>query len=535
MGKFDSYEYVDISEGGNQYSGIDFEERPMVDARYVRSKNEYDHGNPLIEALPPLMGINAMSITPIRGYNREAVKKMNDNERMEEVTKLKSWRFPLPFQKELTFQFHNSLTVGYRSRKIRTIGMDEQKELYVSPSISVTSDAFALLGCSGTGKSTAIENVLKQYPQVIRHSFDDGTVFHQIVYLYVTCPSNSNMRTLLDNIAKQVDIALGNTDYLYFNLIGKQKTIGDKASRLVDIIKAFGVGTIIIDEIQFINTSVNTESSYNALLTLANEGGVRINVVGTEEAYDKIFGSSLKMYRRSGIMINSDNYCTNINFFATICKSLTTYQWFDEPVEFSYEMLDTMYELTGGIIALLINLYTKIHDVYLGFPKSKRPKVTESFIRKVSEKTFVGLDKHLVEISHNREMIEIAKREQKIREYLEEPNEMKLIAEMTAKENQAEASIKLQNVVETVKKTVEITGLKVSQGDIYRLTEKILSEAKYSASTESELASAVYRRLQGANTGKRKTRKTKKNSKEHIDICNFLENDNHSIKDSEAV
>lgn len=532
MGKY-MYEYLDAVVGENQYKDIDFDESPVVDARYIKSTNEYDQDNPLIEALPPAMRIQDVIPATIRGYNREKIKDMSDDERMAEITKLKSWRFPLPFQQGLNAQFHKSLTLGYRFRKIKAIGLKEQEKIFVSPSISVTSDAFALLGCSGTGKSTAIENILKHYPQVIRHTFDDGTVFYQIVYVYVTCPSNSNVRTLLDNIARQIDMALGNTDYMYFNLVKKQKTIGDKASHLVDIIKAFGVGTIIIDEIQFINTTSSTESSYNSLLTLANEGGVRINVVGTEEAFDKIFGSSLKLNRRSGIMINADSYCADINFFATICRSLTSYQWFDDSVEFDDNMIITMYELTGGIIALLINLYAQIHTEYLQFPKDKRPKVTATFIRKVSEKTFVGLDKHLNGIKNNRAMIAMAKKELKINEHLEPPKERELIAEMT--ENTALVSVKFQNIVDNIKLTAKTTGLKVTQDEIYSWTEKIMAEAKYSASTEDEIASAVYKQLQKEHSRKGKAKKTKKNSDEHIEICNFLDNDVQTLEGFEKA
>lgn len=532
------YNYCDtISSGENQYSGIDFEDTNVVDAKYVMSTNEYEQGNPLIEALPPPLSEEAIVPGAIRGYNRAKIKDMSDVERMREIAKLKNWRFPLPFQTGLNAQFHKSLIVGYSSRKIKAFGLDGQKKLYVNPSLGVTSDAFALLGCSGTGKSTAIEAMLSHYPQVIRHSFCDGSVFYQIVYVYVTCPANSNIRTLLDNIAKQIDIALGNTDYMYFNLIKKQKTIGDKASHLVDIIKAFGIGTIIIDEIQFINISANTESSYNALLTLANEGGVRINVVGTEEAYDKIFGSSLKMYRRSGIMVSSDNYCADINFFTTICRSLTAYQWFDDYIDFDNDMIVTMYELTAGVIALLVNLYSKIHDEYLRFPRGYRPEVTSAFIKMVSENAFVGLNKHIDAMANKRKMLELSKKELQIKEFLERPEDKEKIAEITTKENTLAASSRINNIVATVKTTVATTGLKVTADEICRWTEKMAADPQNSTLSEAEVAAAVYKQLAQRNSikGKTRSRKTKKNSKEHIAICNFLDNDVQTVEDIEAV
>ena len=47
------YDYVDVEDGCNQYSDVDFENTLIVDAKYVHAMIPSDRGNRYIEALPP--------------------------------------------------------------------------------------------------------------------------------------------------------------------------------------------------------------------------------------------------------------------------------------------------------------------------------------------------------------------------------------------------------------------------------------------------------------------------------------------------
>lgn len=77
-------------------------------------------------------------------------------------------------------------------------------------SANSANSSFALLGYSGVGKSTSLNQLLMDYPQLIIHKIP-GTEdrIPQIVYLVVNCLPNSNFNELYISIGKAIDRALG--------------------------------------------------------------------------------------------------------------------------------------------------------------------------------------------------------------------------------------------------------------------------------------------------------------------------------------
>ncbi|WP_164722734.1 ATP-binding protein, partial [Enterobacter hormaechei] len=73
-----------------------------------------------------------------------------------------------------------------------------------------------IVGLSGIGKTTAIDAVLRTYPdQVIRHEIYQGSrlPITQIVWLKVTCPENGSISSFCREFARQLDQALGVDKY----------------------------------------------------------------------------------------------------------------------------------------------------------------------------------------------------------------------------------------------------------------------------------------------------------------------------------
>lgn len=70
---------------------------------------------------------------------------------------------------------------------------------YAPPESTATS--LSILGCSGSGKTTTINKILRYYPQVIKHHAPGLT---QIVYLKIDCPHDSSLRNLCLNFLEQL-------------------------------------------------------------------------------------------------------------------------------------------------------------------------------------------------------------------------------------------------------------------------------------------------------------------------------------------
>ena len=136
----------------------------------------------------------------------------------------------------------------------------------------------------------SLKQLFDNIPQVIMHHPDSGTSIPQITYLVVSCMPNSNFSTLYRQIGEAIDNALGNPEPIYEVMINKKcKSLADKQLKVCQLIEMFSVGTIVLDEIQLIDFNTNRENSYEGLLGIVNKTKVALSVVGTDEAYKKLF------------------------------------------------------------------------------------------------------------------------------------------------------------------------------------------------------------------------------------------------------
>lgn len=512
------YDYINIDDNVSQYDDIDFGENKIIDARYIPAALDEDKGNPYIEALPIPRRDASIRLAYTRSlpsYRYEEVKSMNTFEKMLAVGALRKLRFPLPFNEELEFEFYNALVTSYRARKqIMSINSNVEyfsenckqnsHSILAGDSADATNAGFSLIGYSGCGKSSAIKTLVSHYPQVIMHHRDEIDRFPQIVYLVVNCVANSNFAALYEGIGDAIDKALGNIVPVYAQEIAKTKSLGQKAEKVKLYIERFGVGIIVFDEIQLIDFSHTKENSFESLMTLSNRTKVAIAVVGTEDAKDKMF-KELRTSRRVGRMIKGSTYCESKNYFAFLCESLFRYQWFDEPVQLTKDIVDALYDVTKGIVDQLIGIYTCMHYEY--FRRKKKVSITPEFIRGVANKYYPNMQKVLEHMNVDEQEGALAKIKM---------NAELTLAEMLDKEKQEQAEkkildnanihsktqIQLSNVVSNISGLYDFTDEQIqnafnkvmsrksnegkSEREISRLTLDILTKAASKARTPSK-------------------------------------------------
>ena len=146
-----------------------------------------------------------------------------------------------------------------------------------------------------------------------------------------------------------------------------------------------------MDEIQLIDFNSNRENSYEGLLGIVNKTKVALSVVGTDEAYKKLF-TMLRNARRAGDFIDASAYTTDKDYFNMLVNMLLTWQWLDTPIQWSKELSDTLYECSGGIINMLIWLYKWIMLEYIDSKsKGKIETIDKKFIVRVNNKHFKQL------------------------------------------------------------------------------------------------------------------------------------------------
>lgn len=180
---------------------------------------------------------------------------------------------------------------------------------------AATNAGFSLLGYSGCGKSSALEILFSNYPQVIVHNNGTTSRFIQIVYLTVNCVANSNFSALYNATGSAIDKALGYQEPFYVKTIDRARNLGLKVDRVRELVERFGIGIIVFDEIQLIDFGSTRENSFEGLMTLANKTKVAVAVVGTEDAYEMMFNAKLRTGRRLGATIIGHQYCKNYEYF----------------------------------------------------------------------------------------------------------------------------------------------------------------------------------------------------------------------------
>ena len=415
------YEYVTgLQLGERQYDrDYNFDENKIVNARYIKTAG-YE-GNPYIEALP--RGYSYMEIQyaynkPVTVPTVDELQAMDEYEQEDSVDILDNFRVSLPFHTLLEKQFHQALISSYKRRKIiedsdydvhLTIkGKDVVTHNKLVPkNMSDPAIGFTLLGTSGCGKSTGINMLLSHYPQTIFHNWDSWQRRVQIVYLLVHCTPNSNFQKLYENIGEAIDNALGNYDDTY-KVQFKKGTLGDKYDLLKQLVSKFAIGVIILDEIELMDLKSNKESSFEALLALTNESGVAICIVGTMDAYAKLFNKA-RTARRTGVAIIANRYCYAKNIFKRIVICLQINQWGRQKVDYANDeqLLDALYRATHGVISDLIQIYKMIQKEQLKYVpcindseevKQKKmvatpPEITADYILKTGQKYFEILNK----------------------------------------------------------------------------------------------------------------------------------------------
>ena len=99
--------------------------------------------------------------------------------------------------------------------------MRDKRREYAVPGYHPNASGFTIIGVSGVGKSTAVESVLRLYPQVIEHREYKGKPLSltQLVYLKLDCPHNGQLGGLCYSFFEEIDRVLGTDYYDQYTLI----------------------------------------------------------------------------------------------------------------------------------------------------------------------------------------------------------------------------------------------------------------------------------------------------------------------------
>lgn len=334
-------------------------------------------GNPLIEALPiKQTWENVMEVfSNYPEYSEEIADHPDPLVRDEYLNRIEEIRQPLTDYEACFRAVERAIKKGYSAKNPLSPTtaqylhylIDERPEIeprtgYFQPK----GDGLTLIGESGVGKTSMVEQVLSYFPNVIEHESYRGQELElrkQVVWIKVDCPSNSSVRDLCEEILSTLDLTLDRE---------KTKpagTIGALIRQLEQCMKSSFIGMLVIDEMQ--NLKFQRTGGENNLLRflhrLMNKLGVPLFFVANPP-FDLSLVKELKAARRaeSGYhhtmsILERDSVSWN-----AFIEQLWQYQWTNIYTELTKELNDALHSLSVGNIDMASRTYREAQRLIIG-------------------------------------------------------------------------------------------------------------------------------------------------------------------------
>ncbi|WP_066073408.1 ATP-binding protein [Neobacillus soli] len=370
----------------------------VIKAQYKEQLiSQYKH-NPYIEALPEIYDISkAASRISRKPLFDSHERNLPDHHRIHAVWSLADYIKPMPRHIQLENSISIALRQGYKARNpLNTEWKRQMVESFENldwtsdeyqPRIRSTASGFALMGLSGVGKSTAVESVLGLYPQVIKHKEYNGAVLNhqtQIVWMKLNCPYNGSLKGLCLDFFKNLDELTGETYYKKFNK--KHINVDTLVVEMGHLANIFGLGVLVIDEIQFLSQAVKggSKAMMNFFIKLINSIGLPVILVGTPASLF-LFDDLATARRNEGF--GTDlwlNYPKN-EIWDDFVRGIWKYQWTKEENPLTPAIEKAIYDCTQGIPDFAIKLYMLTQWQVIG---EENEKISASLIRDVAGKKF---------------------------------------------------------------------------------------------------------------------------------------------------
>ena len=231
------------------------------------------------------------------------------------------------------------------------------------------SDSFSIIGPSGIGKSTAIAKsiALSGGGQIIATENPYALI---IPCINVQCPHDCSVKGLLLAILSQVDMLAGTR---YEHLAVKNRASIDSLIGTVSQVALNNILLIVIDECQNICRNKGGVNLVASMTQLINASGVSICLVGLPET-ELFLGKEMQLARRSvGLSYSALPYD---GYFIRFCETLFSYQYVTQPSKLTPELIDLIYECTGGIIAIVVSVIMEAQQIAILTGKEELGKET---------------------------------------------------------------------------------------------------------------------------------------------------------------
>ncbi|HEV7378055.1 MAG TPA: ATP-binding protein [Pyrinomonadaceae bacterium] len=372
----------------------------VVHAVYRESQIPDYQGNPLIEALPPVLTEEQamVRLEHCPKYD-ETQRHAPDHIRYHLIQNGMKFFAPLDIHVDLERRFSCLLRVGYTSRNPLSKGfwneldsklasLDQywdQYKLEQSQSPS-TAPGFNIIGISGIGKSQSVLRVLSLYPQVINHSrYRNRNFTHsQITWLKLDCPFDGSIKGLCISFFQAIDDIL-RTNYR-IDYSSRRMSIDELLTNMAVVAANHLLGVLVIDELQRLSLAKGggAEKMLNFFVQLVNTIGVPVVLVGNYKALPILSGDFSQMRRGTGQGDLIWDRMAQDEQWQLFVESLWRFQYTKKKctLDQNQSLSSVLYEETQGITDFAVKVYMFAQERAID---SKKENITASIIRSASK------------------------------------------------------------------------------------------------------------------------------------------------------
>ena len=287
-----------------------------------------------------------------------AIREADTIERLEALSDIYRIYYPFPMAVEIYNKLYMATVLSLKKKNTK-LAVQQHNLTYKAMigdrhyhGIIGGADSLSIIGRSGIGKSSAIQQALQLISggKIIEN---DNPYCRIIPCLQVQCPFDASPKGLLLEILRNVDKAI---DTRYYESSRKASDTTDVLIGTVSQVALNHIGLLVIDEIQNVYGRKNGTSLMAMIIQLINSSGISIAMVGTEECIS-FFESAPQLARRAqGLKYDALPYD---GYFEDFCKTVWEYQYTSSYSEIDAGIMEWLYEHTGGIVSNIISL---IHD-----------------------------------------------------------------------------------------------------------------------------------------------------------------------------
>ncbi|MBQ9062295.1 MAG: ATP-binding protein [Eubacterium sp.] len=332
--------------------------------------------NELLEYFPPMLFGDELDeqLINLPEYDPE-IYRADAETRLLHLNRLSNIYIPSQMTREIYSKLYLAMVHSFEKKQTtdavrqmvqnhkRIIGQDYN-------SILGGADSFSIIGKSGIGKSTAIAKALNVAGGSEIITVDNP--YSKIVpCVNIQCPHDCSVKGMLMSILESVDSALG-TGY-YERAVKNRSTIDFLIGR-VSQVAINHILLIVVDECQNIVRNRHGVNVISALTQLINSSGISICLVGLPET-EGFLREEMQLARRSIGLSYKEMDCDDR--FIEFCRQVFSYQYVANPVPLSTEIVETLYQCSGGIIGIVLSLLVEAQQVAI---LSGREEITRDLL-----------------------------------------------------------------------------------------------------------------------------------------------------------